>query len=619
MRQRSLSHSHVNVRPVKPPLGSHAAQSNAAFRVVFAFVVGISLTSSCGKAPPREVEPEPRSKVVFPERPGAAGVTGDDRGTEANVSGVAGSEGTSPPLDPAPGSETEGTIAPRLAPSSPAGDGAAQPEGPDTAVRAPVPALDPVIQADVAAMAATLEISGVELGIAVLDLSTGAVIAESNGARALNPASNEKLATTATALTRLGPDHRFESTLELVGTDLVLRGNGNPTLTTAALQTMIDTAKVTLGKKSYKDVLVDESGFSGSALPPGFGKKLTDAAYRAATGMTVVDEGTFKIQILPTRVGEPVTWELTPPGDYFTIDNRGKGVAGKKGRIGVETALEANRTRLVIRGKLGVEAKTKPITVRRVEHPSLATASALHALAKRAGIRLSGTARVVNTRPAAGQLLASVTSPPLSEIVTRVNKESNNFLAEMLLRALALHGRLDAAPALATPPVAPGAAPPVDPNSVAAVPPSTAKVPTLPDWSTGTAVVRDFLEREVGLVEGTYTYSNGSGLYDGGRFSALDLTRIMSAMHRHANGPLFFESLSIAGKDGTLAGRLGTLAGKVYGKTGTLDEVCTLAARVETRSGRIIAVAILMNKTRNKNVAMRKAQDQLITLVADKL
>jgi D-alanyl-D-alanine carboxypeptidase/D-alanyl-D-alanine-endopeptidase (penicillin-binding protein 4) len=285
-------------------------------------------------------------------------------------------------------------------------------------------------------------------------------------------------------------------------------------------------------------------------------------------------------------------------------------VAGKKGRISVETALETNRTRLVIRGKLGIEAKTKPITVRRVEHPSLAAASALHSLLRKAGIRLSGTARVVNTRPAAGQVLASVTSPPLSEIVARVNKESNNFLAEMLLRALALQGRQGPAPA---------AAPEVAPNAAGGEPVNVPKVPSIPDWSTGTAVVRDFLEREVGLTEGTYTYSNGSGLYDGGRFSALDLTRIMATMHRHPHGTLFFDSLAVAGKDGTLVGRLGALAGKVHGKTGTLDEVCTLVARVETRSGRLVAVAILMNKTRNKNVAMRKAQDQLITLVAEKL
>ncbi|MBT9554830.1 MAG: D-alanyl-D-alanine carboxypeptidase/D-alanyl-D-alanine-endopeptidase, partial [Myxococcales bacterium] len=444
----------------------------SSFGLLVSFSVWTCALASCGKAPPREAEPEPRSKVVFPDRPGAEGAEAVATEAQHGRRGADTSDSAALPGESSPGSGREDPPDPRLAsPGGPPRGADAQDSAP--ALRAPEPALDPAIQADVAAMAATLEMSGVELGIAVVDLASGAVIAESNGARALNPASNEKLATTATALVRLGPDHRFESTLELVGADLVLRGNGNPTLTTASLQTLVDTAKAALGKKGYKDVIVDESGFSGAALPPGFGKKLTDAAYRAATGMTVVDEGTFKIEILPTRVGEPVAWQLTPPGDYFTIDNRGKMVAGKKGRIGVETALEPNRTRLVIRGKLGVDSKTKPITVRRVEHPSLAAASALHAILRRAGIRLSGTARAVNTRPAAGQVLASVTSPPLSEIVTRVNKESNNFLAEMLLRALALKGRQGAAP-IAVPAVAPNVAvPAVAPNvAVPAVAPN---------------------------------------------------------------------------------------------------------------------------------------------------
>src|ERR1700733_11770592 len=49
------------------------------------------------------------------------------------------------------------------------------------------------------------------LGLLVVDLENGAVLADENSAHFLTPASNAKLFTTAAALVRLGPEYRFRT------------------------------------------------------------------------------------------------------------------------------------------------------------------------------------------------------------------------------------------------------------------------------------------------------------------------------------------------------------------------------------------------------------------------
>jgi len=79
-----------------------------------------------------------------------------------------------------------------------------------------------------------------------LDLTTGAVLYTQNGSRPLGPASNEKLPVTYAALTTLGPTYRFETDVLGEGQQdgtvwrgaLVLKGGGDPTLSSAALRVL---------------------------------------------------------------------------------------------------------------------------------------------------------------------------------------------------------------------------------------------------------------------------------------------------------------------------------------------------------------------------------------------
>jgi D-alanyl-D-alanine carboxypeptidase/D-alanyl-D-alanine-endopeptidase (penicillin-binding protein 4) len=115
-------------------------------------------------------------------------------------------------------------------------------------------------------------------GAAVVDLETGAAVYSRNASLSLLPASNEKLAVTYAALTALGPAFRIETTVlglgqQVGGTwqgDLVLKGYGDPTLSTADLTALARQVRAEgIGRVSGR-VLGDESWFDARRTAPGW-------------------------------------------------------------------------------------------------------------------------------------------------------------------------------------------------------------------------------------------------------------------------------------------------------------------------------------------------------------
>lgn len=106
----------------------------------------------------------------------------------------------------------------------------------------------------------------------VLDAESDDTVWDHNGATALMPASNTKLATAVAALTVLGPEHRFETKAVYGDGTLTLVGGGDRTLTRADLAAMAKDAVAGLkaaGLTSVK-VAVDDSLFPEPTLAPGW-------------------------------------------------------------------------------------------------------------------------------------------------------------------------------------------------------------------------------------------------------------------------------------------------------------------------------------------------------------
>jgi D-alanyl-D-alanine carboxypeptidase/D-alanyl-D-alanine-endopeptidase (penicillin-binding protein 4) len=184
--------------------------------------------------------------------------------------------------------------------------------------------------------------------------------------------------------------------------------------------------------------------------------------------------------------------------------------------------------------------------------------------------------------PATAKLLAAHDSAPLSDVIRQMNKLSDNYLAECVLKTLGAQTK--ATPGSAT-------------------------------WADGRAAVQRYLA-EIGLPAAGYRVDNGSGLFDATEVSAKQVTTLLRAAHRDFRvGPDLVASLPVGGVDGTLAKRWRghAAAGRIRAKTGTLDKVIALAGYVAIDSQRPVGFAILVNDIPpGQRASARTAADEIL-------
>jgi len=322
--------------------------------------------------------------------------------------------------------------------------------------------------------------------------------------RAVTPASNEKLYTAAAVLRGLGPEHRFQTTLALEGVQtgerfdgtVYLIGGGDPTLSTREFARRNQNG--TGGNLERLTTLLGLRGIS------------------SIRGDLVVDES-----FLDSRRYVP-SWPSRFRYDETTA-------------LGGLTVNQSYLGRF-----LGGRAAAQP---------ALHAGSVFVAELAERGTTVSGVVRAGVT-PAAAERIGLVESPPLEDIVAFMNRRSDNFTAEILLKDL---GRVKR-----------GAG----------------------TTRAGGLAARQVLS-ELGLNLAGVTLADGSGLSSRNRTSARDIADLLNVLDSDATlAPAWMESLAVAGTSGTLKHRMRAFPyrGRVRGKTGTLRQSSALSGYA-TRTG----------------------------------
>jgi len=187
---------------------------------------------------------------------------------------------------------------------------------------------------------------------------------------------------------------------------------------------------------------------------------------------------------------------------------------------------------------------------RNLEDPSGYFGALFLDLLARAGIAVDGCV-VGGMTPGGATVLAVHRSKPLAVVLRDLNKHSNNFVAEQLLKAVSAHT--------------------MGP----------------PGSTEGGAALASALLRSMGAGDGAFHVADGSGLSRDNRLTTRMVVRVMRRMLAdYGTAPEYLSSLSIGGIDGTLARRLGggDLRGAVRGKTGLLNGVTSISGVLHTRS-----------------------------------
>ena len=431
-----------------------------------------------------------------------------------------------------------------------------------------------------------------QAGILVTTLD-GKVVYAHSANELLNPASNVKLFTSATALSTLGPAYRWETDfltrdpIKPDGSikDLYVRGNGDPLMTTERLYAIVSDLYHLGLRRITGTIYLDDSYFDGNRVGPGFDQEESDRAYMAPTGALSLNWNAVQINVFPgAAAGKPARVELEPPSDYFKVENHVTTVRpSDRGRVRLKLSTVGDRQKVEVSGRLPLDKPGVQLW-RKIDQPTPYFGYTLKALLRQRGIKFYGRIRAANT-PSSAKVFDVAESPPLALAVRHMNKVSSNFIAEMLVKTLGAN--LGGAPG---------------------------------SWAKGISAVEDFLATQVGIPRGSYVMKNGSGLNDTNRFSAAQVVKVLTYMaHQFGAGPEYMASLGIAGKDGTVHGRMeGTDAeGHIRAKTGTLHGVTALSGLVESVGGERFAFAILVNDYPGKHADVNAAMDDLGVTVAE--
>jgi D-alanyl-D-alanine carboxypeptidase/D-alanyl-D-alanine-endopeptidase (penicillin-binding protein 4) len=446
-------------------------------------------------------------------------------------------------------------------------------------------------------------------GIEVVDFSSGKLLYGRDADQLFIPASNMKMFTTAAALEKLGPDYVFRTTVESDGEpdsqgrvgNLYLVGRGDPNLgmrifpytyhgpaqpADKFLQELADQLKARGVREITGTLVADDSYFVWEPFAPNWAADDLEWGYGAPVTALAFNDNLLTLHVTPAaKADEQAGVRLDPAADYFglkaAVVTSG---AGTKKQYFVERL--PGSMELDVWGRIPIDAVEDTDTVAIANPPQL-TAELFQKALEARGIAVRGQIEVrhftrleaVSGAPLPATpprvVLAEHDSPPLFEAIKVVNKESENLHAEMLLRTLgrvlnnqgSLEGGLDA--------------------------------------------LNEFDAQQVGILPGETYFSDGSGLSREDLVTPSAAVKLLFYMAHSPHFQAYFDSLPVAGVDGTLAHRLSgdPIKGKIHAKTGSVEHVNTLSGYMDSPAGKRLIFSVMANNHPLPNKAGQEVLD----------
>jgi D-alanyl-D-alanine carboxypeptidase/D-alanyl-D-alanine-endopeptidase (penicillin-binding protein 4) len=432
----------------------------------------------------------------------------------------------------------------------------------------------------------TAATKGVEIGILAIRLGDGKEVFSLNPDKILIPASNMKLLTTACALTSLKPEYRFKTVVygdtPIVGSkvdgNLYLKGFGDPFLVSEEMWRVVRYLHGLGLREVTGNLVADDSFFDNKRWGKGWGNHRSTRWYNAEISALSFNFNTIAFHIVgASRPGEvPLIWTDPPHSSYIRLENKLK--TGKKKSAHAERTDAKGKDIFRITGTMPVNSNEKTIYTT-IRDATRYTGVSFVDFLKREGIKFNGevlTGRV----PAEAVEIHLKKSKSLAEIVTGLNRFSNNFIAESILKTMGAETH---------------------------APPGTAE--------KGHRVIREFLGK-IGVNTEPLVLADGSGLSRQNRLSARALTQVLSYMYGNFEyRPEFIASLATYGVNGTLKKRNGGPARFIRAKTGRIKEVSALSGYIGNGKD-VLAFSMLMNNITKNREKIEALQYKICRILA---
>jgi len=447
------------------------------------------------------------------------------------------------------------------------------------------------LQESVREILSSSALSGSTTGLVVKQQGADTTLFSQNADLLLVPASTVKILTSSLALDVLGPDYRFvtelrgklSADLTSIEGNLCVKGHGDPWLIPERLWYLTQRLKATGVSKITGDLVVDASYFDGAQDANGIEQDDSSSAYMAPAGAVSVGFNVVQIHIRPNpQPDKPAIIYTEPISDHLIIDGEIKTVANGSSHYDAEIEAQNDKSVLKLSGTISQSDEPRRIW-RRITVPSLHAGSVLEKLLKETGIPVVGKVALGHCTEDS-EVIADVESPRLADLISKVNKYSNNFMASQLARAVGAH--IYGAPGT---------------------------------WKKGQIAMNEFLTKKVGLKPNSYQIENASGLHDVNKISVKHVSQLLEYIYNRPKLRIeFLNSLAVSGGTGTLEDRMAEAPsyGLVRGKTGTLSIASALSGYVTNPDGEVLVFSMVTNNYRRGISSILEVQDSIGNLLA---
>ncbi|MEM8808823.1 MAG: D-alanyl-D-alanine carboxypeptidase/D-alanyl-D-alanine-endopeptidase [Cyanobacteria bacterium P01_G01_bin.38] len=401
------------------------------------------------------------------------------------------------------------------------------------------------------------------------------------------PASNVKLLTTAAALRHLGPD--FTTRTSVYGLDnnglttLYVTGGGDPTFGDEQLTDLAQQLSQQ-GLSRVSNLLAHDGHFPGQRVNPNWEWEDVQAGYGAPANSLMLNQNELGLTLFPQAVGQPLRVEWDDPSltNQWRVENFSKTVSASEPEF-VEIGRDLGRPILRVYGQLIVGTAPETASVA-VPEPARYFAQTLRQRLTTLGVSVAQTDLTAQPIPSGASELATVTSPPLADWLSRTNRNSKNIYAEAILKSLGL--------------------------AVAAAP--VAEVTT-----AGTEAVKTVLQ-PLGVAPDSYEIVDGSGLSRHNLATPTAFVDTLQGMAFTPEAEIYRNSLAVAGQSGTLRNRFRDtiVQGRLHGKTGAISRNASLSGYLEPLNHPPVVLSILLNHVNQRGANLRQVIDALVLEIA---
>ena len=422
------------------------------------------------------------------------------------------------------------------------------------------------------------------VGLSVVDLRSRQVLAALRDEELFAPASNQKLVTAAFALARIGADFQFTTAVYQLGQDLVVIGNGDPTLGDPFLARQNGTSiydeldrwamqvRQRIGQVVAGDLILCTRWDNELYRPPDWPVAQRRQWYQAPVAALNFNNNCLDVSFVRAQAGlEPL---VEPASRLITVVNQ-----TRSGRKGLWNAVLSDQDATVTLTGAVAGPTAEPANVA-VDDPPMLLGRVLADRLARAGVELKGSVRAAAAPQLnwSGAVELARTQTPLSAALGRALKRSLNMAAESVF-LYAGDGT----------------------------------------WPGTASLVGPTLASAYGLKSEEVVAVDGSGLSPTNRISPRAMTTLLAGMAQRPDRQIVLSSMAISGVDGTMERRLDEppYKGRILGKTGYIAGVSCLSGYVLDAAGRpAAAFAVLVNRCRGSAQA-KTLQDNLCRRLVD--